>query len=113
MIDEHFLKRLKPDAILINTARGDVIDEGALLNFITANPGARLVIDVWANEPDINNRLLEKAAISTPHIAGYSYDGKLKATRQLAAALQSYFKLEECMWKSNALKKPKISLKAP
>lgn len=90
LINQQFLEQLRPDVILINTARGDVIDEDDLLNFIKTHPGARLVIDVWSNEPHINSALLERAEITTPHIAGYSYDGKLKATRQLANALQSW-----------------------
>lgn len=90
LINQQFLEQLKPDVILINTARGDVIDEDDLLNFIKTQPGARLVLDVWANEPHINAALLEQAEITTAHIAGYSYDGKLKATRELASALQAW-----------------------
>ncbi|MEQ8428593.1 MAG: 4-phosphoerythronate dehydrogenase [Gammaproteobacteria bacterium] len=89
-IDQQFLEQLKPNVILINTARGDVIDEDDLLNFIEKQPGARMVLDVWANEPHINAALLEQAEITTAHIAGYSYDGKLNATRELARALQAW-----------------------
>ena len=78
MADETFFALMKPGAIFINAARGEVIDEHAL---IAASPklGA-VVIDTWCNEPNINEDLLEIADIATPHIAGYSYQGKENAT---------------------------------
>ena len=74
---------------MINTSRGEVIDETALLSFKETNPKSTLVLDVWCNEPLINMDLLQHTFIGTPHIAGYSYDGKLKATKTLAEALQN------------------------
>ena len=78
MADETFFALMQPGAIFINAARGEVIDEQAL---IAASPklGA-VVIDTWCNEPRINEELLEVADIATPHIAGYSYQGKENAT---------------------------------
>ena len=78
MADETFFALMKPGAIFINAARGEVINESAL---IAASPklGA-VVIDTWCNEPRINQDLLEVADIATPHIAGYSYQGKENAT---------------------------------
>lgn len=78
MADETFFALMKPGAIFINAARGEVINENAL---IAASPklGA-VVIDTWCNEPRINQELLEVADIATPHIAGYSYQGKENAT---------------------------------
>ena len=78
MADETFFALMKPGAIFINAARGEVINEEAL---IAASPklGA-VVIDTWCNEPKINQNLLEVADIATPHIAGYSYQGKENAT---------------------------------
>lgn len=90
LIDRQFLQSLKPDVILINTARGDIMNEADLVDFTRTHPDARLVLDVWSNEPDINVELQQQAAIATAHIAGYSYDGKLRATRQLAQALQAH-----------------------
>jgi erythronate-4-phosphate dehydrogenase len=75
--------------VLINTSRGEVIDEAALLAFQQANPKSTLILDVWCNEPKIDIQLLNHSFIGTPHIAGYSYDGKLKATKVLAEALQA------------------------
>ena len=83
LIDDEFLSQLKSNAILLNTSRGDVLDENDLLDFIGNNPKAKVVLDVWANEPEINLDLLRKVSISTPHIAGYSLDSKLRATQTI------------------------------
>ncbi len=87
LVDKPFLDRLKADVVLINTSRGEVVDESALLSFKETNPQSTLILDVWCGEPEININLLQQTFIGTPHIAGYSYDGKLKATNILAEAL--------------------------
>ncbi len=79
MLDADFFQTLADDVILVNTSRGDVIDEVALKNFLQRHNRAAFVIDVWANEPAIDLALLTRASIATPHIAGYSMDGKLRA----------------------------------
>ena len=89
LVDKTFLDRLKSDVVLINTSRGEVVDEPDLLSFKAANPKSTLILDVWCNEPAININLLQQAFIGTPHIAGYSYDGKLKATKTLAKSLST------------------------
>ncbi|NOG61401.1 MAG: 4-phosphoerythronate dehydrogenase [Proteobacteria bacterium] len=90
LLDKEFLARLKSDVIIINSSRGGVIDEKALLDFKQANPAATLILDVWLNEPQIDINLLKQTFIATPHIAGYSYDGKLKATQMLFDSLNNY-----------------------
>jgi erythronate-4-phosphate dehydrogenase len=93
LFDESVLSRLKPDAILINTARGGVVDEEALLRRLKQQPALTAVVDCWANEPHINLELLAQVALGTPHIAGYSFDGKLRATEMLyGAACRHYGK---------------------
>ncbi|MCZ6805062.1 MAG: 4-phosphoerythronate dehydrogenase [Proteobacteria bacterium] len=89
LVNKQFLNRLKSDVILINTSRGEVIDETELLAFKESNPKSTLILDVWCNEPEINITLLQQTFIATPHIAGYSYDGKLKATEMLVDVLKS------------------------
>jgi erythronate-4-phosphate dehydrogenase len=79
LLDRARLARLRDDAILVNTARGGVIDEAALLD----RAGLRLVIDCWEGEPAIDAALAARAAIGTAHIAGYSHDGKLRATHMI------------------------------
>ena len=91
LVNNDFLNKLKNDVIFINTSRGEVIDEAALLAFKHANNAATLILDVWCNEPNIDINLLEETFIATPHIAGYSYDGKLKATEMLFNAVNSHF----------------------
>jgi len=90
LVNQTFLDKLKSDVILVNTSRGEVIDEAALLAFKQANAASTLILDVWCNEPEIDINLLQKTFIATPHIAGYSYDGKVKATEILFDALNDY-----------------------
>ena len=81
-----FLKRMKPGAVLLNTCRGAVLDGAAVLN---PTPGTRhpeLILDVWEGEPDISSDLVAATALGTPHIAGYSYDGKVNGTTQVYQA---------------------------
>lgn len=93
MADETFFALMQPGAIFINAARGEVIDEEAL---IAAVPklGA-VVIDTWCNEPNINQDLLDVVDIATPHIAGYSYQGKENATLMAVRAVARYLKIRE------------------
>lgn len=89
MVDRHFLHALKPGAILINSSRGEVLDEEQVVSELRGlrEPMGGLVLDVWENEPDINRELMVKADIATPHIAGYSVDGKYNATKMISAAV--------------------------
>ncbi len=90
MADEHFFKRLGRRAIIINAARGGVVDEEALLNAMDKGRIGAAVIDTWEGEPEINRELLRKASIATPHIAGYSADGKANATRMSLQAVAGF-----------------------
>jgi len=80
LIGESELARMAPSSILINTARGEVVDNTALLAALTRGTIAGAVVDVWEREPAINWDLLNRVTLGTPHIAGYSSDGKIKAT---------------------------------
>jgi len=91
MIDNCFLNRIKKKVVqIINTSRGDVINQIACMKYLSKNRQARLVLDVWPNEPIINLNLLKECSIATSHIAGYSYDSKLKGTEIIYKALSSY-----------------------
>ncbi len=102
MIDEVFLSRMQKGAILINTSRGSVIDESAL-NCALNEGNFSAVLDVWEGEPEINTGLLTKVEITTPHIAGYSFDGKVNGTRMIYEAacrnfnVQPSWNPEKCM----------------
>jgi erythronate-4-phosphate dehydrogenase len=87
LADEMFFRSLWRRPVIINTSRGEVVDTGALHNALDTGMISDAVIDVWEGEPVINRTLLEKAVIATPHIAGYSADGKANATRMSLQAI--------------------------
>lgn len=90
--DADFFARMRPGASLINASRGEVLDEAALLA-VRSRLG-KLVVDVWKNEPDINRLLLAAADIATPHIAGYSIQGKINGTQAVVRAVGDFFGIE-------------------
>ncbi len=87
LIGDEFLAALKPGTVLINSARGGVVEESALLRWLAGTPGNQAVIDCWQGEPEIDPALLQAAVLATPHIAGYSLDGRLRAGRLVYQAL--------------------------
>ena len=80
MAGPSFFRSMKPGTIFINSARGDVVDTAALLENLKSGRTAHAVIDTWAGEPSINLDLLTEAGLATPHIAGYSFEGKVTGT---------------------------------
>ena len=86
LCDEHFLQRCKPNAIIVNAARGGVVDEAALLA-----SGHPFILDTWENEPHINTEVLQKAELASFHIAGYSVQGKLNASQMCLDAFSAHF----------------------
>lgn len=80
LLDAARLAALRPDAVLINAARGPVVDNAALREQLTLGRGQRAVLDVWEGEPEPDAALLAQTSIATAHIAGYSWDGKLRGT---------------------------------
>jgi len=91
-IGERFFGLIKNKPLFINTSRGDVIDEDSL--FSNRKKIDKLVLDVWSSEPVINKKLLSLTDIATPHIAGYSLEGKINATVMSVRAIASYFGIE-------------------
>lgn len=96
LVDETFFSAICPGTFLINTSRGDVIDEAALIRNRHRLGG--LVLDVWNHEPTINKQLCVQSDIATPHIAGYSYDGKVRGTEAIYRAACTYFSVP-ALWK--------------
>lgn len=88
--DAALLARLKPGAILLNTSRGAVVDNAALLAALERRDDLHVVLDVWEGEPLVDRRLAARVELATPHIAGYSYDGKLRGTWMLYEALCAF-----------------------
>lgn len=80
MADDAFFARMRRGAIFINSARGPVVATEALLRAMDAGPVAHAVIDTWEGEPGCRSDILERVDLGTPHIAGYSYDGKVMGT---------------------------------
>ena len=88
LADERLLGMLRPDAVVINTSRGEVVDGEALVR-----SGHPCALDVWEHEPAIDRTLLDRALIATPHIAGYSEQGKANATAMAVGAVARRFAL--------------------
>jgi erythronate-4-phosphate dehydrogenase len=87
LADTTFFDGLRQCPVIINTSRGEVVDNLALLDALEKGLVRQAIIDTWEGEPRINLSLLEKAFIGTPHIAGYSADGKANATQMVLTAL--------------------------
>lgn len=94
LADEDFFRSLQREPLIVNTSRGEVIDTNALLQALNDGIIQDAVIDVWEHEPDINRELLNKVLIGTPHIAGYSADGKANATRMSLDSICRFFHLD-------------------
>ncbi len=83
LLDDAYISTFRRSPIVINAARGPVADTKALVRGIDAGKIHHLVIDCWENEPEISRELLSRATIATPHIAGYSLEGKIRAARMV------------------------------
>ena len=93
LADEKFFKLLKEGCVFINASRGGVVDSKALKTAIRSGRLRAVVLDVWENEPNIDTVLLEMVDIGTPHIAGYSLDGKIAGMIMIYKAACEYFGL--------------------
>lgn len=102
LFDGTTLNRLKPGGWLINTARGSIVSNEALKNALQADRLGAVVLDVWEHEPTPDPDLLRRVDLATPHIAGYSYDGKVEGTRMLYHALVAHLGLPPA-WDAAAL----------
>ena len=93
MADSEFFSLMQPGAFFINAARGEVVCDDALKAAIPKL--GPVIIDTWNHEPDIDIDLMDKVAIATPHIAGYSYQGKQNGTAAAVRAVAHYFGITE------------------
>lgn len=94
LIAEQEIAALKTGSLLLNAGRGAVIDNQALLNRLQQQSDLDVVLDVWEGEPAISQALLAAVKIGSPHIAGYSAEGKLKGTQMVYQALCQCFDLQ-------------------
>lgn len=107
IIDGKVLDRIHSDTLLINTSRGEVVDNTALKQAGKKGQIKTAVLDVWENEPKIDRELLNLVKLGTPHIAGYSRDGKANGTAQSVRALSRFFGLGLDDWYPGNVEPPK------
>ena len=93
MADANFFMQMQPGSIFINASRGEVMDEAALKE-VYPKLGAA-IIDTWNNEPDVDEELIDMVDVATPHIAGYSYQGKQNGTASAVQSVARHFGIEE------------------
>ena len=91
MANREFFAKMKSGAIFINSSRGEVVDQEALKEAIRSGKLSHTVLDVWRNEPDIDRELMNMVDIATPHIAGYSKQGKANGSAMCITALSKMF----------------------
>ncbi|MGQ0595184.1 MAG: 4-phosphoerythronate dehydrogenase [Gammaproteobacteria bacterium] len=109
LIGREALSRMKSDVILINTARGGIVNESVLKEHLARHERMATIIDCWEGEPHIDPELASHSTLSTPHIAGYSADAKLRATSMLYAAACAFFAIP-CRWSPSSRSGPEIAL---
>jgi len=106
LVNHDFIKKAKKGSILINTSRGAVVDESALKEGIKDSIFSDVVLDVFAKEPGIDLELLESLTLATPHIAGYSLEGKANGTAMSVQAISRHFGLGLDAWMTADLPSP-------
>jgi erythronate-4-phosphate dehydrogenase len=106
LVNENFLLKARKSPILINSCRGEVVDTASLTNALRSGTISDAVIDCWENEPEINTVLLELSALATPHIAGYSKDGKANGTSMSVQAISRFFNLGADNWQCKNVELP-------
>lgn len=93
MIDRSRLAAMRPGTLLISAGRGAVVDNQALADCLEQGQDLKVVMDVWEHEPCVDVRLLRHVELASPHVAGYSLDGKVAGTAMIYRAFCQYFGL--------------------
>jgi erythronate-4-phosphate dehydrogenase len=106
LASRHFFNELKRSPLVINSCRGEVTDTQAVKEAIRTHQISAYVADCWENEPEIDRELLELTFLATPHIAGYSKDGKAEGTRMSVRAISNYFRLGLNNWDPSGVELP-------
>ncbi|MBP7506280.1 MAG: 4-phosphoerythronate dehydrogenase [Prolixibacteraceae bacterium] len=110
ILNDSFLKRCKDNVYIINAARGEISDTQSIIDGLKSGKINEIIFDCWEKEPDINRELLNKAFISTPHIAGYSRDGKANGTSMSIQAISRKFNLGIDNWKCPGVETPEDTI---
>lgn len=106
LIDGRNLYSMKKGSFLFNSSRGEVVDNAALYEALAGEHLAGTVLDVWEGEPDADRRLIARADVSTPHIAGYSVDGKANGTIKAVNEVSALLGLPLTRWKPSSIPLP-------
>jgi len=106
IVNEKFLRNLNKKPLLINSCRGEVFNSKALYSAYEAGDISGFIFDCWENEPDIDLDLLNIAEFGTPHIAGYSKDGKANGTKMSVQAISRFFNLGIDDWEPTNIEPP-------
>lgn len=110
LADTSFFNKMRPGTIIINSSRGEVVDNKVLKEIIKQQKTGGCVLDVWEGEPNLDEELLQLVDIGTPHIAGYSYDGKANGTAMSVQAFSRFFKLGIDNWYPSKIETPNNTL---
>ncbi|MFJ5183319.1 4-phosphoerythronate dehydrogenase PdxB [Pseudomonas fulva] len=103
------LAKLRPGAWLINASRGAVVDNGALRALLQQRDDLHAVLDVWEGEPQVDLQLADLCTVATPHIAGYSLDGRQRGTAQIYRALCQHLGVNEVIQLADLLPRPPVA----
>lgn len=106
LADDSFFKSLKKKPVLINSCRGEVVRTESVKLALIKGEIADFMCDCWENEPDIDLELLEMTHLATPHIAGYSKDGKATGTLMSVQAVSNFFNLGLDNWRPEGIELP-------
>jgi erythronate-4-phosphate dehydrogenase len=106
MADDDFFARMPRKPLFINSCRGEVVKGDALKKALQNGLVSGAVVDCWENEPDLDPELLGLVDLATPHIAGYSRDGKAKGTEMSVQAVSRFLGLAAKNWKANGVERP-------
>ncbi|MGD8779555.1 MAG: 4-phosphoerythronate dehydrogenase [Ignavibacteria bacterium] len=95
LLDEKEVARIKPGAVVINSSRGPVINNKVLKQRLIDKKDLHVVLDVWENEPNLDPELLDLVEVATPHVAGYSLEGKINGTKIIYDKFCEFLKIEK------------------
>lgn len=109
MVKDKIIKKMKKGAWLINSSRGEVAETNHIKKALDSGRLGGAILDVWEHEPDIDHSLMQKAFIATPHIAGYSTDGKANGTAIVVNELARYFDLPVKEWYPSDIPVPLVA----
>ncbi|WP_069383873.1 4-phosphoerythronate dehydrogenase PdxB [Halomonas caseinilytica] len=108
LLDARRIAELTPGTLVLNAGRGDCVDGQALRGRLSGRGDIAAILDVWENEPGIDAALRDQAELATPHVAGYSLDGKLRGTHQIYRALARHVGLPARMGEAELMPAPPV-----